>query len=142
MDLHDARPGDAIELPEGIYTLAALTHCRAAGLAWLVWELAPEQGAPVLLALIDDGVYRAKLDAAEALPNEPELTVEHMIYRLREQGEARGERSTHDGEHDFWLGQYRYYDRGDRALIFMDVHGRIQRLAAEPMDAQLVRIYQ
>ena len=142
MELYDAQVGDAIELPEGIYTLTTVTHCRATGLDWIVWELSPEQGDPVTLALIDRRAYRGKLRDVEALPTEPQLTVEHMIYSLSQQGEARGERPIKDGEHDFWLGQYRYYERGDRALIFMDVHGRIQRLSAEKMDEQLVRVYQ
>jgi len=142
MDLHDARAGDAIELPEGVYSLTALTHCRAAGLEWIVWELAAEKRPPAILALIGRGVYRAKLAEAEALPAEPELTLDDVTYRFVGQGEARGERAGKDGARDFWLGRYRYYEAGDRTLIFMGIHGRVQRLSAEKMDEQLVRVYQ
>jgi len=156
MELADARPGAAIELPEGLYALAALTHCRATALEWLIFELAADEGtvpegptqSPAggcpqcpTLALVAGQLHTATVAEADALPEADELTVNHMIYHLRSHGEARGERSSSDGHTDFWLGQYRHYEREGRVLIFMDVRGRIQRLTGEPMDARLIRVY-
>ncbi len=153
MDLKDARPGDAIELPEGVYALAAVTHCRATALEWLTLELAAGEAAEPLkgpatsrpavptLALIGDRLYSITATEVETLPAAAELTIEHMIYRLRHHGEARGERSSRDGHADFWVGQYRHYEREGHVLLFMEVHGVVQRLGGEEMDLQLVRVY-
>jgi len=154
MELRDARPGAAIELPQGLYALEALTHCRATALDWRVFELAAEETEPVplegpdtirpavpILALIGDQLHGVALTEVEALPDDAELTVAHMIYRLRHHGEARGERSGRDGHTDFWLGPYRHYEREGHVLIFMDVHGEIQCLTGKAMDPRLVRVY-
>lgn len=165
MDLRDARPGDAIELPEGVYSLVAITHCRAAAMDWSVWDLeadaaegavpagdspAPPTPPPVAatpsptltLALIDGQPYRAQVTAVEALPDEDEVTVNHMIFRLRHRGEARAERSGTDGQRDFWLGQYRRYDREGKLMIFMEQYDQVTRLLADPMDEHLVAVFQ
>lgn len=157
MDLTRARPGDAIELPEGVFALASVTHFRATALDWSIWELAPDEQEtvpeataqspagsgprPVLLALIDTKPYRAQLDETETLPDDAELTINHMIYRLRHRGEARAERASQDGQHDFWIGQYRHYEREGVPLILSDQRGRITRLTGEPMDERVISIF-
>ena len=93
------------------------------------------------LALIGDRLYSITATEVETLPAAAELTIEHMIYRLRHHGEARGERSSRDGHADFWVGQYRHYEREGHVLLFMEVHGVVQRLGGEEMDLQLVRVY-
>lgn len=145
MDLARARPGDAIELPEGVYGLAAVTHNRAAALSWTVWELVPDEqtaGDPVMLALIEDQPYRAKISLVETLPLEDEATVDHMIYRLRHQGEARAERSDRDGKRDFWLGRYRLYEREGVPLIYAEAHDQVVRLTCARMDERTVTVFQ
>lgn len=162
MDLKDARPGAAVELPQGLYALAAVTHCRATALEWLVFELAadeatapqgtvpggPTQSAtggcprPPTLALVADQLYTATRDEADAWPDAAELTVDDVTYRLRHQGEARGERTARQGHAEFWLGRYRHYECDGRVLIFMDVHGATERLTGEAMDVRLVRVYE
>ena len=72
--------------------------------------------------------------------DKPDL-VGRFVELLRQRGEARGERHTKDGKHEFWLWQYRYYEAEGKALLFIDVHVRVQRLAGEAMDARLVTIY-
>jgi len=94
------------------------------------------------LALIGDRLYSITATEVETLPAEAELTVEHMIYRLRHHGEARSERSSRDGHADFSLGQYRHYEREGHVLLFMDVHGAIQRLGGEEMDLRVLRVFE
>jgi len=156
MELRQARPGAAVELPQGVYTLDRVTHCRATALEWLIFELVAEEatvpgssppssagGCPhcPTLALIADRLYEVVVTAAEALPDDAALTVEQQTYRRRHRGEARGERSGRTGHADFWLGQYRHYEGDSRVLIFMDVHGEIQCLTGKAMDLRLVRAY-
>jgi hypothetical protein len=145
MKLTDARPRDAIELPEGMYTLAAVTHHRAAALDWIVWELIPDEhtaGEVVMFALIEGQPYRVKIVVVDALPQEDEVTVDHMIYELRGQGEARAERSDMDGKRDFWIGSYRLYEREGLPLVFAEAHERVIRLTFDRMDEKLVSVFQ
>jgi hypothetical protein len=149
MDLHRAQAGDAVELPEGMFTLAALTRWRGTALEWSVWELqADDSGtaapatAPPQLAIVGEGAYRVGTTAAPAMPGEETVSVDSVEYRLRQHGEVRGERNTRDGKHTFWLGQYRCYLAEGRVLLFTEVHGDLQRLAGEAMDARLISIYE
>jgi hypothetical protein len=168
MELRQARPGAAVELPQGIYTLDRVTHCRATAIEWLIFELAADDSAtpaaplplegrsgqdvrmaisrpavPAVptLALMADRLYAVTVAAADALPSNAELTFEDVPYHLRHRGEARGERAGRTGHADFWLGPYRHYEATDRVLLFMDVHGQVQRLSGNEMDPQLVRLY-
>lgn len=140
MELRRARPGDAVELPEGIFTISALTHCRAAGMEWMVWQLSGEDAQELALALIDGAPYRVRAEEAQELPAEMALTVGEREYRLKRQGEVRGERSSAQSR-EFWLGQYRAYESGDRVLVFMEINGAIEAFSGEKMDPWLVSVF-
>ena len=140
MELRNVRPGDAVELPEGIFTISALTHCRAAAVEWMLWQLSGEGAEGLTLALIDGAPYRVQAVEAQELPAETALTVGEHEYRLKRQGEVRGERSSADSR-EFWLGQYRAYESGDRVLVFMEINGAIEAFSGEKMDPRLVSAF-
>ena len=143
----DISLGMAVELPGGVYNVVGVTRYSASALDCRLWQLDSGEGQTALLAGVGETFYTPVLDAVDALPDDPQVTVNDVSYALRGEGEARAEKSAvaapgeSRGRSDFWLARYRFYTATGKVALFTADKDGLHRLLGEELAPGLVQVY-